>query len=550
MKANDTTIRIYLEGSKQFIVPLFQRTYSWRRENLQRLWDDIVETGSDPNTAHFFGSFVTFPIPSAASGVSKYVIIDGQQRLVTAFIFLSVLRNRIIEIKPDYDKRDEVHELYLINKYHPDGKYKVVPTQADREIFFRIIEESTYQTDGGHLIKDSFNFFKGQLSAMSDLDLLLSLKDTLLLRFYVVDIKLDNNDDPYLIFESLNATGTPLTQADLIRNYLFMRTDQDRQQDIYDKVWLPMQQRLGDYLEDFVRHYLAMGGNIPAYNKIYATFRDNADHIAKSSEDVVNKMRELSKYSNYYNKFLQPKNEAGEGLRQYLGKFKKIEVTTSYPLLLNLYDDYANGRISNKQLLECLKTIEAYVVRRGVCGIAAQALNRYFPTVYKSLDKVDISISLKNTLKEASGAQRMPTDEEFRQCLTERNLYGTRILKYILEQIENYDNKETVDFSKLQIEHILPQTLSDEWKTMLGNSWELVHQKYLDNLGNLTLTGYNPEYSNKSFIEKRDAENGFTQSRLRLNNDLAKLNSWNEEEIKKRAERLAKTALKIWAVAI
>jgi len=548
MKANDTSIRIYLEGSKQFIVPLFQRTYSWRIENIQRLWDDIEDTGSsEPGSTHFFGSFVTFPVPSPASGVSKYVIIDGQQRLVTTFVFLAAVRNRILEIRPDYDKKDEINELYLINKYHPADKYKVVPTQADRETFFKTIDEFTFGIDGDHLILDSLNFFKDRLSIISDLDLLLNLKDTILQRFSVVDIRLDNDDDPYLIFECLNATGTPLTQADLIRNYLFMRVDQDRQQDVYDNVWFPMQQRLRDYLEDFVRHYLAIGGTIPAYNKIYVTFKNSTDLIAKSSEDVINKMKELSKYSNYYHKFLQPKNEIHEGLRRYLEKFNRIEVTTSYPLLLNLYDDYDNGQISDKQLLECLKTIETYIVRRGVCGIAAQALNRYFPTVYKSLDKANMGASLKNTLREADGAQRMPTDEEFRQCLTERSLYGTRILKYILEQIENYENKEAVDFSKLQIEHIMPQKLNDEWKVTLGDNWELAHQKYLDTLGNLTLTGYNPEYSNKSFKTKRDCENGFTQSRLRLNSDLAKLDSWNEEEIKKRAERLAELALEIWA---
>jgi uncharacterized protein with ParB-like and HNH nuclease domain len=549
MKANDTSIRIYLEGSKQFIVPLFQRTYSWRRENIQRLWDDIEDTGSsEPESTHFFGSFVTFPVPSPASGVSKYVIIDGQQRLVTTFVFLAAVRNKILEIMPDYDKKDEINELYLINKYHPADKYKVVPTQADREIFFKTINECTFGIDGDHLILDSLNFFRDRLSPISDLDLLLNLKDTILQRFSVVDIKLDNNDDPYLIFECLNATGTPLTQADLIRNYLFMRIDQDRQQDVYDNAWLPMQQRLRDYLEDFVRHYLAIGGAIPAYNRIYATFKHSTDLVAKSSEDVVNRIRELSKYSNYYHKFLQPKNEIHEGLRKYLEKFNRIEVTTSYPLLLNLYDDYDNGRISDTQLRECLKTIETYIVRRGVCGIAAQALNRYFPTIYKSLDQANINASLKNMLRKAGGAQRMPTDEEFRQCLTERSLYGTRILKYVLEQIENHENKEPVDFSRLQIEHIMPQKLNDEWEVALGDNWEFIHQKYLDNLGNLTLTGYNPEYSNKSFKTKRDCENGFTQSRLRLNSDLAKLNSWNEEEIKKRAERLAELALEIWAV--
>lgn len=548
MKANDTAIRIYLEGSKQFTVPLFQRTYSWKRKHIQRLWNDIEETRNDPTGSHFFGSFVTLPIPSPASGVSKYIIIDGQQRLVTTFLFLAALRDRIMELWPDYDKKEEIYELYLINKYHTEDKYKIVPTQSDRDGFFKIIEGNKPQTSNADRILDSFNFFREKISTISDLDILLSLKDTILLKFSVVDIRLDDRDDPYMIFESLNATGTPLTHADLIRNYLFMRIDRTKQQEVYNKVWLPMQDKLNDYLEDFIRHYLAMSGDIPAYHNIYSTFKDRTDKTAKSSDDVINKMKDLSKYSGYYNKFLRPNDESERALRKYLENLTRIEITTSYPLLLNLYDDYANRKLSAKQLIECLKTIETYVVRRGVCGISAQALNRYFPTLYKSIDKADLVGSLKDTLRKATGAQRMPDDEEFKQCLTERSLYRTRILRYLLEQIENHENKEVVDFSKLQIEHVMPQTLSSEWKIMLGDNWELVYQKYLDNLGNLTLTGYNPEYSNKSFIEKRDAENGFKRSRLRLNSDLAKRKTWNEKEIKKRAERLSKIALQIWAL--
>jgi len=549
MKADDTTIKIFLEGSKQFIVPLFQRTYSWKDKHIRRLWEDIgdIKSDKDNENTHFFGSFVTMPIPSSPSGVSKYVIIDGQQRLVTIFVFLAALRNRIIEIQPDYEKKDEINEMYLINKYHPEDKHKVLPTKADEKIFFKILDESKLKTNKKHLIVDTYNFFGNELSTIDSLDELINLKDTMVSKFSVVDIRLEKGDDPYLIFESLNATGEPLTQADLIRNYLFMKISQGKQQEVYEKIWFPMQQKLeGLNLERFIRHYLAMDGNIPNTKKIYATFKDITDESAKSEVDIINKMKDLLKFSEYYYRFLHPKNEMDKKLRNYLEKFNTLEMTTSYPLLLRLYDDYVNKKLSRDDLSESLKAIETYIVRRAVCGIPTQALNRYFPTIYKSLEKTNIVISLKNKLQTTSGVRRMPSDDEFEQCLKGRNLYGNKILRYALEEIEKYNNKEVVNFEELQIEHIMPQTLSDGWKEMLGNNWELIHQKYLNTLGNLTLTGYNPEYSNKFFIEKRDMKRGFKDSGLRLNRDISKLNEWTEEEIKNRAKILSKIALEIW----
>ncbi len=548
MKANDTQIRLFLEGTKQFVVPLFQRTYSWKRKNIQKLWEDLEDTKNDKESTHFFGSFVTMPIPSFAAGVSKYIIIDGQQRLITIFIFLAALRDRIIEINPEYEKKDEINELYLINKYHPEDKYKVVPTQADRDIFFTILSGENPPLDSDHLIIKTYIFFKNKLSTINNLSELVSLKDTLLSKFSVVDIRLENKDDPYLIFESLNATGTPLTQADLIRNYLFMRLDPNNQQDVYNKIWFPMQQNLRDHLEDFIRHYLAMDGNIPNYNKIYATFKEIADEKAKSEKDVIEIMEELLKYSKYYYIFLYPEEESEEKLKRYFEKFNRLEVTTSYPLLLKLYNDYANKKLSIDDFAECLHTIEAYIVRRAVCGIPTNALNKYFPTIYKSLDQTDIVHSLKEKLKNETGARRMPDDNEFKQCLQERKLFGNRILRYLLEELERHNNKEVVDFEELQIEHIMPQTLSDEWKKELGDNWEQIHQKYLNTLGNLTLTGYNPEYSNKLFIEKRDMEKGFKNSGLHLNKMLAKFDKWTEKEIMNRAEELSKIALEIWSI--
>ena len=548
MKANDTQIRIFLEGTKQFIVPLFQRTYSWKKENIEKLGDDLEDTKNINESIHFFGSFVTMPVPSSASGVSKYTIIDGQQRLVTIFIFLAALRNRIIEIQPEYKKRDEINELYLINKYHPEDKYKVVPTQADREIFFTILNEANPSVDNNHLIIETYKFFGNKLSEINDLDELVSFKDTILSKFSVVDIRLEKGDDPYLIFESLNATGIPLTQADLVRNYLFMRVTPNKQQDVYEKIWLPMQQKLQDYLEQFVRHYLAMGGTIPNFNKIYATFKDLADKKAKDEQGVIDIMKNLLNFSTYYYNLLYPKNESEQELKGYLQKFNRLEVTTSYPLLLKLYDDYDSKRLSLDEFSKCLEAIETYIVRRAVCGIPTNVLNKYFPTIYNSLDQTNIVHSLKDKLKNGTGARRMPNDYEFKQCLQERKLFGNRILRYVLEEIEKHNNKEVVNFEELQIEHIMPQTLSEKWKEELGNNWELTHQKYLDTLGNLTLTGYNPEYSNKLFVEKRDMDKGFSDSGLQINRDLAELEKWTEEEITNRAERLSKIGLEIWSV--
>jgi len=549
MKANDTEIRIFLEGSKQFIVPLFQRTYSWKRKNIQRLWDDILETKGNPKSPHFFGSFVTMPLDSSASKVSRYLIIDGQQRLVTIYIFLSALRNRMNELNPEYDKKDEIDESYLINKFHQEeeSKYKVVPTQADRSIFFNIIKGKFDDNDNSK-ITETYNFFKKRMSEIEDFNELLALKDTLLLRFSIVDIRLERGDDPYMIFESLNATGTPLTQADLIRNYLFMRIKESNQQEIYENIWLPMQNNLGEYLEDFIRHYLAMDGDIPTFSKIYETFKYNADRNAKTEEDVIKIMRELQQFSKYYVKFLEPDKETDEQIRNNLKKIDRLEVTTSFPLLLRLFSDFEKNRISKEDLSECLRIIETYIVRRAVCGIPTQALNKYFPAIYKTLNKENIVKSLKNKLAEGIGVRRLPDDYEFAQCLKERPLYGNKILRYILEEIEKQDNKEVVNFEELQIEHIMPQKLNDEWKRMLGENWELVHKKFLDVLGNLTLTGYNPEYSNKPFENKRDMRKGFRESGLRLNRELASLDKWNEEEIKKRANKLSRIAQQIWSL--
>lgn len=549
MKAQDTKISLFLEGRKQFIVPLFQRTYSWRIEHITAFWDDIQETKDEINSTHFFGSFVTLPILSPAAAVSKYLIIDGQQRLVTLSVFLASLRERIVEIDKESQLSNEIYKVYLINEFDKP-KFKIIPTQADQAILFSIIDKPyiSLQPYGSHLLLETYNFFKNRLSKIRSIEELTALQNTLLRRFLVVDICLDRDDDPYLIFESLNATGSPLTQADLVRNFLFMKLLPQSQQKVYDEIWFPMQETLKDSLEAYFRHYLAMDGNIPNYNKIYSTFIEHVETNTENENEIIELMKNLALFATYYDRFSRPLNEPEEVLRQCFEKLNRLEVTTAHPLLLRLYEDYDNRRLSLDDFFTMLTMVETYIVRRAVCGIPTNALNRYLPTIYKNLDPTSRVSSLKTKLQSERGSRRYPNDQEFKTSLLERRLYGNRILKYLLEEIEKHNNKETVNFEELQVEHIMPQTLTEDWKKTLGTTWELTHQKYLDTLGNLTLTGYNPEYSNKSFIEKRDMSKGFKDSGLKINRDLEKLSTWTEKEIKGRAEALSKIAMKIFSL--
>lgn len=231
-----------------------------KKKDIEKLWKDLEDTKNDPNYIHFFGSFVTMPIPTGPGIPDEYIVIDGQQRLTTIFTLLAALRNQIVNIDPDYPNRDEIDEYYLINKFLPEYRYKLIPTQADRKMLFTIIDETNPLLDSEHMLFKVYNFFKDKFARIKNISDLINYRDALLARFLVVDIYLEEGDDPYLIFESLNGTGEPLTQADLVRNYLFMRlnpNDQIIQKKYYDKFWYPMQQDLQNNLEYFIRHYLS-----------------------------------------------------------------------------------------------------------------------------------------------------------------------------------------------------------------------------------------------------------------------------------------------------
>jgi predicted transport protein len=366
-------------------------------------------------------------------------------------------------------------------------------------------------------------------------------------KLVIVDIALDREDNPQLIFESLNSTGLDLSQSDLIRNYVLMGMKEEEQKEVYTNSWHPMEQRFlegqnEEKFDYFMRGYLTikMGGTIPRLDSVYAAFKQYI--YTKNIKEIV---ADVCKFSQYYEK-LEFNKESDPNIRNAITDIRTLKVEVAYPFLMEVYDDFVNGTLTKDKFLQILKLTESYVFRRAICGIPTNSLNKTFATLYREIDKEKYLESLKAIFILKNSYHRFPKDEEFKSELIKKDVYNFRNVKYLLEKIEYFDNKERVDLDDLSVEHIMPQTLTSTWKEALGEDFKRIQNEFLHTIGNLTLTGYNPDMSNKSFTEKRDMEKGFKESCIRLNKDLIKLETWNEEEINKRANKLSKKALKIW----
>jgi uncharacterized protein with ParB-like and HNH nuclease domain len=539
MQAKETKLQDIIEGTKQYVIPLFQRTYSWTSKEWEVLWKDLIELCEMeiPRT-HFIGSIVNMPTVSVPEGVAKYLLIDGQQRLTTIFILLTLLRNKAKENQNDRFA-DEINNTLLVNQYK-DGvdHYKLMPTQVDRATYQNLIKGNPNEEE--NQLTRAYTYFEKKLRQV-DLEPE-KLKKVITNYFSVVSIVLDANDNPYLVFESLNAKGRPLTQADLIRNYFFMRIHIDNQEEVYRNCWLPMQTALNEDLTEFIRHYLMKDGNIIKQGDVYYALKESV-----STTNAIEYLTTLKKYSIYYQKLKYPEFEKELELEKMFRRLNKIEVTTAYPLLLNFYSNFADGIIDKNGFVTILKTLENYLIRRFVCNIASNQLNKIFPTVYP-LIQAKYSDNIIEGFKTILQGKGYPKDNEFLLRFREAKFYGggDRVVKtkLILETIESsFNHKETVPFENLTVEHIMPQTLSERWQEHLGEDWDETHELYLHTIGNLTLTAYNTELSNDDYHTKKKTLN---ESHLEINKYFADINQWTRTEIEARAENLAKNALKIW----
>ncbi|RKV38626.1 DUF262 and DUF1524 domain-containing protein [Helicobacter pylori] len=542
MDAKATTLLKFFEENQnnQFVIPIYQRLYSWKKEQCEQLWDDIIKTGgNDQIEGHFIGSILYVLDDNTHS--SPLLIIDGQQRLTTITLLLIALRNR----SSDEVKRKEI-ESYLINS-DKDGnkKFRLILSESDKDTLLSLIDKNKRKpSEPSVKIVENFELFEKWISENTDkLETIFKGLEKLMIVWIALK---KEKDDPQLIFESMNSKGIELTQTDLIRNYIVMETEVGKQEDFYNQYWRAMEE---DFKQNetlfnrFVRHYLTIKtGKIPKEKRVYEDFKD---YQQKEGIEIEDLLKDLQKYCGYFCQIVF-KKEADKDLNKALSFLVNLERDVVYPLLLELYSDYSDGVLSKQDFISIIALIESYICRRAVCGLGANGLNKIFPSFTKKIDKKQYLKSVEKHFGSLKGNQRFPNNDEFKDSFITIDFYSLKEKRYFLERLENFDTKEPVNTQECTIEHIMPQTLNLEWERDLGENFQAIHEKYLNTIGNLTLTGYNEKYSNNSFQEKRDMEKGFKQSPLKLNQSLKDLESFGEKEIEKRASDLADFALKIW----
>jgi len=541
MQAHENRLRPLLDSTQQYIVPLFQRFYVWERNYWDTLWDDLVNLieDDDPQRNHFLGSVVVIPATDSAPGLPRFILIDGQQRIATLLVMLAVLRDGARQAD-DTELAAEIEQRFLVNQFkHGDDAYKLLLSQSDRIAFQHLIQAKTPRPD--HRLCQCYDFYAKKVNAPHAPDRRALLSATMD-RLALVTITLAPTDNPYLVFESLNFKGHKLTEADLIRNYLFMRIPTDQQEALYQQYWLPMQDALGDALTEYVRHFLMRSGAFVKQSEVYVTLKSR---LAQSDPRAA--LQELAAFARYYANLLAPAQEPSKALSAALERINRLDVTTVYPFLLNVYHDYARHALSEAAYVEVLATLENYLVRRFVCGLATNQLNKIFPPLYAQTQQQNTA-GFVSALQQSLQPKGYPSDAQFRAKLREVKLYGRGALeqkaRFLLETLEHsYHHQEPVNFATLTIEHVMPQTLTDEWRSDLGAEWQTTHELYLHTLGNLTLTGYNSPLSNNRFADKRQQ---FAKSHLELNQYFMAVEHWRKEDILQRAAVLTEQALQCW----
>jgi hypothetical protein len=449
---------------------------------------------------------------------------------------------------------DRIHEVYLINRFRDaEDTLKFVPTQMDRDRFRSIVLDRQIPDDDS-LMVEAYNFFRHQLVSGVDSNgdqgvdpkrVLTTIEHAL----QVVMINLGDDDDPYLIFESLNFKGEPLKQADLVRNYILMRFRHSmsiggEQERIYKQYWSPMEALLGDRLTEFLRHYAMKDGDNIYQGGIYAAIKARLRSM-ESAQEVENEVQRMKKFAGFYATILTPSLESDPAAQFRLDNIRQLEVTTSYPLLLRLLDAREVGILSNSELECCLGLIESFVVRRAVCAVPTNALNKLFLQWARNFPVQQFAVWLHSQMSFGSGGRRFPSDTEFSDAFRSQPQYGRGATRFILCRLEHsFEHKEPVDLASTTIEHVLPQTLSDAWIIELGDNAKEIHARLEGNMGNLTLTGYNSELGNLRFSVKKEK---LSNTHIELTRWILKQPQWREQEIAERADLLLSVSKVLWS---
>ena len=552
MDARKGNIYEILNGNKQFLIPVYQRYYSWDIEQCKRLWNDIVEMQKKGKVGHFVGSIVNIAEQAMPTGVQKYMIIDGQQRMTTLSLLLLALRDYAINNPEDTTiNARRIDNMLLKNEYESgDERYKLLLTETDRDILMRLVEEKPIPDDTRSKLLDNYKFFAGKIA---DKELQPAEVYESIGKLQIVNITLDRSvDDAQAIFESLNSTGKELSESDLIRNYVLMGLEPTEQTYVYEHLWRPMEllfvyETQDSVMDRFFRDYLTMKiTRIPKQDRVYEEFK--LYHLNCEFSTIRELCQDLLTYAKYYTDMVF-KRSSNPALKSLYEDINDLRMEVSYPFLLKVHNDYAEGIISEDDLKLIIRLCISYVFRRSICDIPTNSLNKTFATLKNEIKPDDYVNSIKAFFVMRNDYKEFPDDDKFAAAFVSRDIYTMRSRNFILSHLENYGNKAPIIIESYTIEHIMPQnsSLSPEWQQMLGAKWREVQKTYLHTIGNLTLTAYNSEMSDHPFMVKMDMEGGFKESALRLNAYVVKLNEWNEQTIKERAALLADKAKQIWA---
>ena len=557
MKGDAQPLIKFFDGSdKRFIIPLYQRNYDWKEDNCEQLFQDLIKLNNSDRKSHFFGSIVS----SIQSGTEDRYIIDGQQRITTVSLMLIAMVNAKKEglIEADDAKLvEKIFKRYLVDEYQEDErKVKLKPIKKDMQAFDALLYKPKDQYIKESNVTRNYDFF---FDKIINCGLTLDELFETIKKLEVINIRLDEDDDPQLIFESLNSTGLDLSEADKIRNYLLMSLAPSEQDNLYSRFWNPIEEFTKYDPSSFVRDYLTMKqGKIGRIDRIYFIFKEYAENTGVSRAALLEDMHH---YARIYSQ-IDNAQVGTDKLNRKLNQLRTLDSTIAYPYFMAFFDYTSKEGLSENEIYKVIDVVEAYWARRIICNLPSNALNKVFATLHRDVmnhiskagnepSYIDV---LTYVLLKKGLSSVFPTDEEVAGDFISRQVYKMPANQrmFILERMENRDNNERHDVVKelteknITIEHIMPQTLSDEWKTALGDEWERIHQQYLHTMANLTLTGYNSQYSNLTFIKKRDMEKGFKDSAFRLNNYVKSCEQWTEVELKQRQLELLQVFMNLW----
>lgn len=557
MKATEVRLTDFLaKTDTQFVIPIYQRNYDWKKIHCEQLINDILEAGKNEKI-HFIGSIVYIHDGLYSSGIKELVVIDGQQRLTTITLLCIALYHFLKGKNPQDIQANKILKQFIVNEFAEENQRLKLKSSANNDSDLKALINEYYSEDDTYSnIITNYKYFKQQIS---DDNVEIILRGISMLIF--VEVSLDRmQDNAQRIFESMNSTGLDLSQADLIRNYILMNLSAKEQNDVYKKYWeyIEISTRIGDNnkLSEFIRDFLTLKTKcITKEEDVYKTFKHKYPlQNMLQLEQVLSEIKQLAKP---YSRLLCPTKEEDKKIQQEIKNINLLKINTSYPFLMKVYNDYLESKIDKECYYRILRFIQTFAIRRFVLDLPTNSFNKIFMVLYDKIDQTNYEISIYKYIMSLGGKQRIPNNNEIRETLKDKDIYSAKgkNREYLLAQLENWQNKEFVEIvgnDNITIEHIFPQTPSDEWKIQLNkNEYNDFASTYLHTLGNLTLSGNNGSLGNKTFTQKKfmnleGKEQGYIYSRLWINSYLKQIDTWNVETYQERTRILTNRFLEIW----